>query len=314
MSAADGTGYLLDGLHLAEALGDRAAEAELLGWLAVLSGNQLRFDLGVGYGERALRAGRAAGDDRAVASALDGLKSAYAYLGEIGRLAPVIEELEPLARRLGDLWLLQWCLFESSFPLIAAGDWAGATARIEAALEVNRRSGHAGFDAWFTAHLAWVARLAGRLDDALAIGARALAMDTHPWWTGAVAGIQGGSLVEAGRIPEAVKLLEAGLASSTGHGTEAYRLRCLAPLAEITGSPALLVEADAMLRAIGAPPDSVWLYGADTYVAVAGAHLAAGRLDRAREIVAPLLAAGERTGWRAPLAGAVALAGRSGLR
>ena len=51
-------------------------------------------------------AGRAAADDQALATGLDGLKIAYLSLGESARLAEVLAELIPLVRRHGDLFLL----------------------------------------------------------------------------------------------------------------------------------------------------------------------------------------------------------------
>jgi len=301
---AEGAAHLMEGLRLATALGDRGAESELLGWLAVVSANQLRFDRALDQGHRALAAARATGDDRARAAALDGLKSAYAYLGEIDLLRGILDELEPLLRRLGDLWLTGWCLFESAFPLIGVGAWDDATARVRDALAVQRRSGYTGYEGWYVAHLGWLARLAGRPDEAVALGREALAMESHAWWSAAVPTMLAETLLELGGTAEAVALLEQSLASCDRHRTRSYRLRCLAPLAFATGSPALLDEADAMVRSIGAPPGSAWLYGAEAYVAVARAWLARGETGRAREILAPLLVASERTGWVAPLAAA----------
>ena len=131
------------GLRIAEGLGDRAMEASLLARLAIVASNRLRFTDAVAYGERAVATARAAGDDQALALELDGLKTAYAYLGEIAKLVDVVEELEPLQRSSGDLFRLQWTVFESAFPFLAAGDWELARLRISEALELNRRSGYA---------------------------------------------------------------------------------------------------------------------------------------------------------------------------
>ena len=111
-------------------------------------------------------------------AALDARKTVHAYLGEVGDLAVVLDELEPLGRRAGDLGLLQWCVFESSFPHLAAGRWAAADELMAEAIRVNTRSGYAGYHAWFEAHRGWLARMAGRLDDALTIGERTAAMES----------------------------------------------------------------------------------------------------------------------------------------
>ena len=59
----------------------------------------------------------------------------------------------------------------------------------------------------------------------------------------------------------------------------------------------MLAEADVLLRGVDAPPDAAWLAGTDAYTAVARAWLQAGDPLRAREVVAPLLAAATLTGW-----------------
>lgn len=313
---ADGTVHLEQSLRLAQRLGDRPAESELLAWLSVLSANRLRFDDALSYGRRALSLARVVGGDDALTVALDGLKTAHAYLGEVRELRAVLDELEPLCRRSGDLWLLQWCVFESAFPAIARGDWDTATSRVEEALAVNRRSGYTGYESWYEANLGWIARLRGRPGDAVRHGRRSLTLPAHAWFGAASIAAYATTLLELDRAAEAVTLLERGLTIAERHGTEAYRLPCLAALAAATDSRELLDEADAMIRAVGAPPGSVWLYGADTYVALARARLRRGDARGAAELLSPLVAAGERTGWTAPLAAArsVAAACHAALR
>jgi hypothetical protein len=243
---------------------------------------------------------------------LDGLKTPHAYLGEVTELAALLRTMEPVLKRVGNLLLLQWWVFESGFPAIAAGDWDVAAAHVDRAIVLNGRSGHQGYESWFLAHRGWVARLAGRPAQALADGARAAAMDSHAWFAAAVPAMYGTTLIEVGRADEAVPVLERGLAAAETHRTEAYRLRCLAPLAEATGSPALVEEADALVEGITAPEGAAWLFGADAYVSVARARLARGEAGRAAEILAPLLRASARTGWVAPLAAAREVARRAG--
>ena len=137
---------LRTGLRHAVALGDRAAEADLLARLAVLATHRLAFTEALEHGHGAVAAGRAAGTDDALLTGLDGLKTAYAYLGEVGALAEVVEELEPLARRTGDLLRLHWVVFESALVAVAAADWAGAAGRIDEALRLNARSGYSAHE------------------------------------------------------------------------------------------------------------------------------------------------------------------------
>jgi hypothetical protein len=123
---------LESGLRIAESLGDRASQADLLSRLAIVAGSRLQLDAALDYGQRAEAAGRAAADSQALAAGLDGLKLACLCLGDTSGLRRVMAELDPLARSLGDQFRLQWVEFESAFLAVAAGDWAAARAAIEA--------------------------------------------------------------------------------------------------------------------------------------------------------------------------------------
>ncbi|GIH73901.1 ATP-binding protein [Planobispora longispora] len=309
-SVDEGAAHLMSALRHATLLGDHGAEAHLLGWLAVVGSNRLLLADALAYGERALAAARLSGDDHARAAALDGLKTVRAHLGEMPALGRLIGELEPLLRRLGDLWLLQWCVFESALPAAATGAWDEAAARMSEALAVNRRSGYTGYEKWYVAHLGWIARLRGRHDDAVRYGRRSLDLDAHAWWSAAALGMHATTLIEIGETREAAAILERGLEDHTLPDAQAYRLRCLAPLAEATGSRALLDEADAMLGAVQAPPGTAWLQGTDAYVSVARARLARGEPREALRVLKPLLTAASQAGWLAPAAAARDLAAR----
>jgi hypothetical protein len=102
----------------------------MLNRLAIIAANRLRLDAGVSHGLRAVAAGRAAGDDQALAAGLDGLTMAYLSLGDTHALAGVLVELKPLLRRLGDLFRLPWAEFEGGFLAIALADWDHALAAI----------------------------------------------------------------------------------------------------------------------------------------------------------------------------------------
>ena len=56
------------GLQIAESLGDRASEADLLCRLAVVAANRLDYTRALDYGRRGLAAGRASGHEQAVAA------------------------------------------------------------------------------------------------------------------------------------------------------------------------------------------------------------------------------------------------------
>lgn len=292
-----GAAHLAAALRAAGELGDRAAAADTLGWSAVVATNRLRFAEAVALGGRAVREARSAGTDRALVAALDGLKTGYAYLGAIGPLQAVMAELTPLLARLRPRKMEIWAAFESAFPAAASADWAGAEARIEAAAELCDRSGEPTYRSWLSGHLGWLFRLQGRLDEAVRVGTRAVeeAADLPHCWFGPCAAAQlGTTLLELGDTAAAVRVLSGGLA---GADAEAYRLRCLGPLALATGRADLLAEADALVRGITAPPGEAWLLGADAQLAVASAWRLRGDAVRALEITRPLRAAAERHGW-----------------
>ncbi|MDT4973576.1 MAG: hypothetical protein QOG22_3719 [Pseudonocardiales bacterium] len=289
-----------DALHIAGSLADRASEADVLARLAVLACNQLRFDESIALGDRAVAAAESAGDDHTLAVALDGLKASLAYLGDVERLGSVVATLETLLRRTGDLFLLQWAVFESSFIPFARADWRRAVDLVQEALELNRRSGHAAYEGWFHAHLGWIARLEGRRADAVEHGRRSLVRvgdQPHSWWNTFGRAMLATTLLETGGADaEVTALLEEGLHLADRGGAPAYRLRCLALLAQVTGSRDLLADADATLAAVSTPAGHAWLHGVDVYVAVATAHLDHDSVDAAAHVIAPVLTAARSTG------------------
>jgi DNA-binding SARP family transcriptional activator len=295
------------GLALATTLSDRAAEASLRARLALYAVDGLRFTEARDQGLLAIRAARASGSEEALIAALDGYKAAVAYAGDFAAFGAVREELEPMLRRRGDLVRLNWTLFESSFPAIAAGDWDAATALIGEALAVARRTGTMAHASWHLATGGALARLQGDLDGALRTGREALAAseaEPHAWTMGIAAAELGTSLLESGARDEAVALAGRALADLPADGSESRRLRCLALLAEATGSPRQLAAASALLAGISTPPGQAWFTADGAYLSVARAWLAQGEPARARAALAPLLTAAARIPWVSALAAA----------
>ncbi|HEY8728572.1 MAG TPA: AAA family ATPase, partial [Acidothermaceae bacterium] len=300
LSVAQAVNYLERGLALAQSLGDRTVEVGLLSRLAVLAANRLRFTDSLEYSRRSVALARIVHDDVALAEALDGLKTAYAYLGEIDDLNVVLGELEPLLRRQGDLFRLHWALFESAFSAIAAADWDSAVDLIEVAAEINRTIGYTANQPWYDAHLGLAERMRGNYAEAVFYGRRSVHGEpnaTHPWWNVAANTMLATTLLELGERAEAVTLLEQARQAADRDGAQAYLLLCLASLAEATGSRETLDEADLLLHQIAAPAGSAWLWGADAYLAVARAWLAIDEPARARRALAPLIAAATRIPW-----------------
>jgi len=308
---------LESGLRIAESLGDRASEANMLSRLAVIAGNRLRLDAALDYGLRAVAAGRAAADDQALAAGLDGLKFAYLSVGDTSALANVLAELGPLLRRLGDLFRLQWAEFEGAFLSIAAAEWDGAAAAIRAAVEVNHRGGYPQWVAWYVAHLGWLTRLRGRDDEAMTLGRRALVLieqHEHSWIQATACAMLGGTMLVRGDRAGAIELFERGLAAGQQAGMEAYLLRSAAPLAAATGSLAMLGEAAELLEKASIPAGGAWVFGYEAYLSVAQAWLGHDDPERARAVLAPLLEVAEREPWKVTLAEVLVVDGRALIR
>lgn len=305
-----------EALRLAEARIDRSVDAELCGWRAVVSSNRLRFDDALAWGRQGLATARACGDEASLVAGLDGLKTALAYSGDLVALDPVLHELEPLARRRGDRQVLFWTTFESGLAMVARGDLDAAEDRIDEAYATCRSVGLLAHAAWFEAHLSLVERLRGDLDRAVERARRSVeSTRRHPWWWTTAAAALGTALLERaarGDREEAVRVLTEGLVLAEEGGTEAYVLRCLAPLAEAREEPDLVRRAELMIASITAPPGACWLGGADTYLSVARARLALGDTAAAREVLQPLRTAARRHRWPCWEAAADLVEGRSG--
>jgi DNA-binding SARP family transcriptional activator/tetratricopeptide (TPR) repeat protein len=310
----DNASNLEQGLRIAESLGDRAAEAGFLSILAIGASNRLRYDLALDYARRSLTVGRAASDDQVLLSGLDALKNVYWGLGELDALRPVLDELSPLVRRLGDVYTLQWLEFEGAFLSIAAADWEGAATAMRAGMEANRRSGYPHYTGWYWAHLGWLARLRGRDEEAVDHGRRALTLTQeypNTWWHAAACALLGGTLLVTGDRAEAIELFERGLAVGERAGVEAYMLRCAAPLAAATGSRAMLTRAAELLDGAVLPEGGAWVQGDECYFSLARAWLRHDEPDRARAVLAPLLTVAERAPWIATHAAALAVDGQA---
>jgi DNA-binding SARP family transcriptional activator/tetratricopeptide (TPR) repeat protein len=287
-------------LRLALVLGDRTTESEILARLGIVSCNRLDLVAGQEFARRAVAAARAAHDEVALAAALDGLKTSYAYIGDNAALVAVIDELEPLLRQQKDLFRLQWLVQERAFGAIAAADWDAAMRQLHEALDVNRRSGYVAHEGWFVSHISWILRLRGHLDGALEWASRAVEMTRsgHAWWRCTAHAELGTTLMALGDNGSAREVLATGLALAPAVGAEAYQLRCLGPLAECTGDRDVLADADRALHSIKTPPGTAWLPGVNAYLCTARAWRAAGDPQRAEAILAPLRAAADRAGWR----------------
>jgi DNA-binding SARP family transcriptional activator len=300
LSIEDSQAHLRMGLQIAGTLGDRAAEAALLARLAIVSTNRLAFSDALDFAQRAVRVGRASGDERALMAALDGMKTVFAYLGEVQPLQIVLTELMPLLRNHGELQVLMWAVQEAGFIPLAAGDWDAALASFDEALEISRRVGARAFEGWFLAHTGWTHRLAGDLHLAVRAGRHALDLTadaSHVWCRAAAGGFLAVTLIEQGRRDEAAELLATALGYATRDRGEAYLLRCLGAQALATGSHEIAEEGDRLLETVRMPAGAAWIPGVDAYLCLGRAFVEQGEPERAAAIVKPLAEAADRTGW-----------------
>ena len=272
-----------------------------MGKLAQAAVFRLRHDDAVAFSSMAMAMTRRGDAGFARLAALTSRMVTVGALGEATELHEVVDELEPLVRRSGDLWLLQFVLSNAATVPLAAEDYGAAERRELEALELNRRTGHSAQEAYFLTRLALQRRLAGDVEGAVRLGREAVATGrragTHLWWSvGAVTDLAC-SLMAAERGDEALEVLTSIVPE--GDWENERRLWVLAPLARASGSRVPLERADALLRAVATPPGSAWIVAGDLYVDVATAWRRVGEPARAAEVAGRLAEAARRNAWPA---------------
>ncbi len=299
--------FLEDALALAGETRDTSAEASVLSRLAVIATNKLKFTDAYRYARRAVEHARKLNDERGLAFALDGLKTAAAYSGNIEVLQPVLNELEPILRRQGLLWYLQWTVFESSFIPFARAQWQRANDRIEVALEINARTGYEANQGPFRAQLGWINRSRGDWDDALREGERAAQLAGavgHPWWVALAEVMLGWTLTEVGDSRRAIEHLRTALDVAERDGSEAYLVRSLSHLGlalwlerKSDEAETCMLRAEDLLDGVDLPPGEAFLHGAHSYFALARLRLARDELGAAEALVRVVRDPSEKMGW-----------------
>ena len=309
---------LASGLRIAGSLGDRASEADLLSQMAVASANRLRLADALEYGTRAVSAARASGDEQALAAGLDGLKIAYLNVGDLGGLAGVLVELRPLLRRLGDPYRLQWAEFESAYLSIAPGDLDKAAEAMRAGLEVNRRGGYPHFAAYYTAHLGWLARLRGDDEEAMTLGRRAVDIaEQHEQRLVAGHGVRHARWhAAAGRRPGRGDR-DCSNAALPPRSRPARRPTCCTAPPGWPPPPARLPCWPTPTGCLGRPTSRRAARGCSARRRISPWRRPgwiASEPERARAVLAPLLALAERVPWTPALAAALAADARALIR
>jgi ATP/maltotriose-dependent transcriptional regulator MalT len=310
-------------LALAGDLGDHRMQINCLGRLCVVRSNMLRFDEGVAHGRAALDIARVSGDELGLAIALDGLKMAAAYMGDVEHLAPYVEELDRILRRHGELSLLVWTLFESSVVPAAAGRFADAVAAIRSAADLSERIGESRMSALVPVGWAWIERARGAYADALRLaeaGARLAEDSGHPWFTAFGHTMLAWIWTEVGDTERALEHGRLAVAAAERDGVENWLVRAdahLAWAASAAGEHSLAEthadRAEATLAGVRSPAALAFLHGGHAYVATARVRLGQGRHDRVDALLEPLLRAAESAPWLEVVIDSSIVLGRSRL-
>jgi DNA-binding SARP family transcriptional activator/tetratricopeptide (TPR) repeat protein len=299
--------HLEAALTLAEATGDVPGQVDILGRLAVIWTNRLRFDLARAHAERALGLARSAPElgDAVRALALDAAKNTLAYRGELEPLAELLPQLAACLPASDSLALRAWASFEEALPDLARARWDAAAAQVSRAVNLTRETGFVAYESPFLAHLAWIERARGRLGEALQLARRAVRLADgtgHPWWVTLAGAVLGWTLTEAGALDEAAGRLRETLRVAERDATEGYLLRCLGHLAWVQSLRGQTGEAAALAarteRMIGEATGWPGLHVAHAALAAATARVELDEPVAGERLVAPVAEAARVAGWR----------------
>jgi predicted ATPase len=316
----EGTRRLEAALRIAEELADRQSQATILSRLSIMCTNRLQFDRALEHAHRALQLARELANPRALGTAMDSLELASVMIGDLRTVDAVAPQLVEIHQRHGDLWYLQFALFQWSWVPIAAGRWDEAIARLEEALGVNRRIDDRGNAPIYAATLCWIHRSRGEYGRALAAGRDAVRLAQeldHAEWIAWSEAFLGWTLQEVSALGEATRHLERGLKAADRAGAPAHAIRCASHLAwtwwllgETERARVLAEEAEGLIRRITTPPGWGFVQATHAYVSVARVRLAEGEAERAHRLLTPVLAAAEACGWQEAIAQASLLLGQ----
>lgn len=308
-------------LAAAEGMGLREAQVAAASRLSIVYTNLLRLDLAVDRAHRAGALARDIGDERSLAMAMDALQVVSVMIGDMATVDEVSAGLVEIHRRRGDLWYLQFGLFQWAWVDMAAGRWGAAESRFSEGLAVNHQIGDRGNEPMFPATLTWVARARGQYGRAIELGRRAIELASevgHAEWRSWAAELLGWTLLEVFASSEAVEQIERSLlaAEESGGRVEMIRAACYLPLARwrVGDRQRALEEATSagqLLREVAAAPGRFYLQGADGPIALANLHVDAGDPSRALDLAGPVLDAALAAEWHEVVAGAALATGRA---
>ncbi|MDP9071328.1 MAG: hypothetical protein M3N68_08595 [Actinomycetota bacterium] len=296
-------------LEVAGAAGDVAAEVTVRNRITVALANRLDLRRAFESGQAALAAARAAGDERLVARAMDGLKLVAFVLGDFSSLESLTGELETVLRGRNDRRYLQYVLAEGSFASAARGDWDDARRRLGDAQAMNTQLGNRFDSPYILTLRAWFERTQGAYGPALRFAHEAAAtareQENGQWVAWSEANL-GAIFLELGVVADALPHLETAKAAAQrgSFHVQLVRATALAAVARLrSGDGTSHVEinaAEGLLRDVTTPDgwtEPVFLYGLDAYLAVATIRAIRGDIGAAEALLEPVLSATERVGW-----------------
>ena len=126
-------------------------------------------------GERALETARASGEEEAVAEALDAIEVASVMVGDFDRVETLADELSAIHRRRGEMWYLQYPIYQSFWGPLAHGEWDTALQRLNEAETIAEGLQDRGVLPLYAASRSWLERSRGAYGEALSQGRRAVA-------------------------------------------------------------------------------------------------------------------------------------------
>ncbi len=308
-------------LAAAQEIGAREAQVAAAARLSIVYTNQLRLDLSLDRARRAWVLAREVDDERSLSLALDALQVASVMVGDMATVDQVSAALVETHRRRGDLWYMQWALFQWAWVDVAAARWDAAERRVHEGLAVNRQVGDRGGEAVFPALLAWIARARGHYGRALELARQALHLATeldHAEFVSWSAEVLGWTLVDLFATDDAVRSLELSLEAASGVEAriELIRAACHLPLArwlsgDLERAREDAARAELWLGEVRVPPGRAYLQGADGPIAIASFHVASGDPSRALEFAQPAIDAAIGAEWHEVVAAAMLVAGRA---
>ncbi len=299
---------LLEGaLSLAERLALPRAIAGALSRLSIVRTNLLDLQGAFHDGERALEAARESGDEEAVAEALDASELASVMIGGFERVEALAGELSAIYRRRGEMWYLQYAVFQSFWGPAARGDWDDASRRLDEAQAIAERLQDRGALPLYLGARSWLERSRGAYGPALSLARRALAIAEeleHREWQSWGACFIGRAILEAGGGGEAVHALQKAMEAAKGCGSILMEVRVRGFLAVAlldAGEHRRAAEVAAaqrdLLDQITVPEGAAYVQGADGVLAFASALCRMGAPDRAVTLADSIAGPAERCGW-----------------